>query len=95
MWVAKNEAGGPPGDPLLLSSGLSAERAQSLVEGWQAQVRAGEVEPVVRELLLKHYDPGYAASIARNFRHYGDARTIAPADRSQAAMAALARGLLA
>ena len=74
---------------------LTTLRGKALVEGWQAQVRAGEVEPVVRELLLKHYDPGYAASIARNFRHYGDARTIAPADRSQAAMAALARGLLA
>ena len=43
VWVAKNEAGGPPGDPLLLSSGLSAERAQSLVEGWQA---AGRLDAV-------------------------------------------------
>ena len=73
---------------------LTTLRGKALVEGWQAQVRAGELELVVRELLLKHYDPGYAASIARNFRQYADARTIAPADRSQAAMAALARGLL-
>ena len=85
-------------DPELFCNRLGALttlRGKALVEEWQAQVRAGEVEPVVRELLLKHYDPGYAASIARNFRQYGDARTIAPADRSQAAMAALARGLLA
>jgi tRNA 2-selenouridine synthase len=69
-------------------------RGKAVVEAWQAQVAAGEIEAVVRELLLKHYDPGYASSIARNFQHYAQAETIAPADRSPQAMAALAAQIL-
>jgi tRNA 2-selenouridine synthase len=69
-------------------------RGKAVVEGWQGQVAAGEIEAVVRELLIKHYDPGYASSIERNFKHYADAKTIAPADRSAAAMAELAREIL-
>jgi tRNA 2-selenouridine synthase len=85
-------------DPELFCDRLDALvtlRGKAVVEGWQAQVRAGEVEPVVRELLLKHYDPGYAASIARNFKQYGSAQAISPADRSSAAMDALAREITA
>ena len=80
-------------DPQLFCERLDALvtlRGREVVQGWQAQVRAGDVEPVVRELLLKHYDPGYAASIERNFKQYGSARALVPADRSAAAMAALA-----
>jgi tRNA 2-selenouridine synthase len=69
-------------------------RGKAVVEGWQAQVAGGEIEAVVRELLLKHYDPGYASSIARNFAQYADAKTIAPADRSAQAMAELAGEIL-
>jgi tRNA 2-selenouridine synthase len=69
-------------------------RGKAVVETWQKQVAAGEIEAVVRELLLKHYDPGYASSIARNFKHYAEAKSIAPADRSAAAMAELAREIL-
>ncbi|MBK6009120.1 tRNA 2-selenouridine(34) synthase MnmH [Ramlibacter ginsenosidimutans] len=70
-------------------------RGREQVERWQAQVRAGEIEPVVRELLLKHYDPGYASSTERNFRQFAQARSIAPHDRSPEAMAALAQELAA
>jgi tRNA 2-selenouridine synthase len=70
-------------------------RGKAVVDGWQAQVAAGQIEDVVRELLLKHYDPGYASSIARNFSQYVDAQPIAPANRSAAAMAELAREILA
>ena len=73
---------------------LTQLRGRATVEDWQQQVAAGKIENVVRELLLKHYDPGYAASIERNFAGYADARVIAPADRSAAAMAALAREIL-
>ena len=73
---------------------LTELRGKALVQAWQAQVAAGEIENVVRELLLKHYDPGYASSIARNFARYGDAQAIAPADRSAASMAELAREIL-
>ena len=62
-------------------------RGRAVVEGWQAQVRAGQFEPVVRDLLVKHYDPGYASSIRRNFRGHDQARTVALPNRSPAAMA--------
>lgn len=70
-------------------------RGRAQVEAWQAQVRAGAVEPVVRELLVKHYDPGYASSTQRNFVAFCEAPVVAPADRSAEAMAALARELVA
>jgi len=80
-------------DPKLFGERLAALtelRGKAVVEGWQAKVNAGAVESVVRELLEKHYDPGYSSSIARNFRQYAAARPIVPADRSAAAMSALA-----
>jgi tRNA 2-selenouridine synthase len=72
---------------------LAELRGRAQVDAWQQQVRAGDVEPVVRELLLKHYDPGYAASTSRNFQGFAQAPVIAPKDRSAEAMAALAREL--
>ena len=73
---------------------LTELRGKAVVQGWQAQVAGGEIEDVVRELLLKHYDPGYASSIARNFSGYAAAKPIAAADRSAASMAELAREIL-
>ena len=74
---------------------LTELRGKALVDAWQTQVAAGEIAPVVRELLLQHYDPGYAASIARNFKLYGAARSIVPQDRTARAMAALAAQIIA
>lgn len=85
-------------DPQLFCERLDALvtlRGHDVVQRWQGQVRAGQVEPVVRELLLQHYDPGYAASIERNFRQYASAQPITPADRSAAAMETLAAAILA
>lgn len=73
---------------------LTQIRGRGVVQGWQAQVAAGRIEDVVRELLEQHYDPGYASSIERNFRLYSQAPIIAPSDRSAAAMAALAQEIL-
>ncbi|HEY8050531.1 MAG TPA: tRNA 2-selenouridine(34) synthase MnmH, partial [Ramlibacter sp.] len=61
-------------------------RGRAVIDGWIAKVTAGDIETVVRELLVKHYDPGYAASIRRNFKRYGEARTLALADRSPQSM---------
>jgi tRNA 2-selenouridine synthase len=85
-------------DPELFCRRLDALvqiRGREQVEAWQAQIRAGDVESVVRELLVKHYDPGYASSTRRNFKEFAQARAIAPKDRSPEAMAALARELVA
>ena len=73
---------------------LTQIRGHEQVQAWQAQVRAGEIEPVVRELLFKHYDPGYASSTARNFQGCAQAQAIAPRDRTPDAMAALAREMV-
>jgi tRNA 2-selenouridine synthase len=73
---------------------LTQLRGRATVKEWQQQVAAGRIENVVRELLVKHYDPGYASSIERNFSGYGQAKAISPADRSPQAMAELAREIL-
>jgi tRNA 2-selenouridine synthase len=70
-------------------------RGNEQVRAWQAQVNAGQIDAVVRELLVKHYDPGYASSTQRNFTRFGDAQAIAPRDRTPESMAALARELVA
>lgn len=83
-------------DPRLFCERLAALtelRGKAVVQGWQEDVMAGRIEPVVRELLLQHYDPGYAASIKRNFVRYGEARQVAPANRSMDAMAQVAAEL--
>ena len=73
---------------------LSEFLGKALIEKWQVSVRAGEVEPVVRELLTLHYDPVYRQSIQRNFKHFADSKTIAPDDRSVRAMFELAEDLV-
>lgn len=73
---------------------LTALRGKAVVSAWTAQVEANEVDAVVRDLLLTHYDPGYLASMQRNFRQYPHAVPLVAADRSAASMADLARRLL-
>ncbi len=74
-------------------SALTQIRGRAQVEAWQASVRSGDVETVVRELLEKHYDPGYAGSTSRNFAAFGDAPAVTPRDRSPQAMADIAKTL--
>ncbi|WP_374663169.1 tRNA 2-selenouridine(34) synthase MnmH [Ramlibacter sp.] len=74
---------------------LTALRGRAQVQAWQQAVRAGALEDVVRELLARHYDPGYAASTERNFPRFAQAVQVRPANRSPAAMEAAARELVA
>lgn len=74
---------------------LTMLRGKVVVDSWKAQVNANDMEAVVRDLLLTHYDPGYLASMQRNFTQYGSAQTVVAADRSAASMAALAQRMLA
>jgi tRNA 2-selenouridine synthase len=73
---------------------LTQLRGKAVVQEWQAKVAAGRFEEVVRDLLVQHYDPGYASSIERNFSGYASATTLTPANRSASAMAEAARELL-
>lgn len=73
---------------------LAEFRGKVVVEGWQASVRAGQIEPVVQELLTQHYDPVYLQSMRRNFRQFEDAKIIAPNDHSMGAMTLLAKKIV-
>lgn len=68
-------------------------RGKAVVEGWQTQVQAGHIAPVVQELLTQHYDPVYIQSMRRNFQQFEAAKTIAPENHSAGAMASLASQL--
>ena len=74
---------------------LTQARGKETVHDWQARSRSGDVASVVRELLVKHYDPVYLQSMRRNFAHYAAAQVIAPQDHSVGAMRALAQQMLA
>jgi tRNA 2-selenouridine synthase len=73
---------------------LATFRGKALVAEWKALVLVGDLQPVVRDLLVQHYDPGYLQSMERNFRQYPQAVTISPADHSMQAMVALAKTLV-
>ena len=74
-------------------SALTELRGREVVGGWQARIREGRTPEVVRELLVQHYDPMYAASIHRNFAQWPQAQTVCAPDRSAEAMSELARAL--
>jgi tRNA 2-selenouridine synthase len=73
---------------------LTEIRGKAVVQAWQADVRAGRLRAVVQDLLTGHYDPVYLQSMQRNFRNFARARTLVPADRSVAAMDAVAATLV-
>ena len=70
-------------------------RGRAVIEGCKAQIAAGHTEAVVRELLEKHYDPGYATSTRRNFSQFEQAQAVPLADRSEAALDAASARILA
>ena len=73
---------------------LTRARGKDVVAHWQARARSGDVASVVRELLVKHYDPVYLQSMKRNFDLYDEALTLRPAGHSVQAMATLAREMV-
>ena len=74
---------------------LTELRGKDVVQAWQASVMAGDTPSVVLALLTQHYDPMYAASIRRNFKHHADALPCVLQDRSADALTALATQLIA
>jgi tRNA 2-selenouridine synthase len=73
---------------------LTELRGKAVVKDWQAKVAAGEFDAVVRDLLARHYDPGYLSSMRRSFQHYDASKLIAAQDRSMGAMARLASKII-
>ena len=66
-----------------------------MIDDWKARVAAGHTDQVVRELLARHYDPGYASSTQRNFARFGQALAVPLADRSPASLRAACALILA
>jgi len=62
---------------------------------WHALSDAGEMAPLVEELLADHYDPAYLRSIDRNFVKFDQAAPLALDDIDDAAFRAAALQLIA
>ena len=77
---------------------LTDLRGKAVVEAWKAQVRSGEyaqLASVVRALLEVHYDPGYASSTRRNYKHIDAHKLIAACARSVLSDGSFVRQVLA
>ena len=70
-------------------------RGKAVIEEWKSWVRAGRFEPVVRELLRQHYDPGYSNSTRRNFTHFDDAIVVSAENRTKEVLALKSAEILA
>ncbi len=83
-------------DPALFCHRLDALitiRGKAVVQAWKEQVQAGQIDPVVRELLTLHYDPTYASSMVRNFTQNSQATACIATNRSPDALREVARQL--
>jgi tRNA 2-selenouridine synthase len=65
-------------------------RGKELVNAWQEAARAGHTAELVRRLLVEHYDPVYAQSMARNFAGLDAPRLRLAWDGSEASLAHVA-----
>jgi tRNA 2-selenouridine synthase len=72
---------------------LRALRGNEVVKGWQEAASSGRIEDVVRDLLVRHYDPVYLQSMQRNFAGFEKADLVEPADGSHEVLRAVAKQL--
>lgn len=70
---------------------LAGRYGREKIAAWQALASAGELEPLVNDLLCNHYDPAYLRSVQRNFGHAAQAETLALDDISDDAFTVAAR----
>jgi tRNA 2-selenouridine synthase len=73
---------------------LAAIRGKAVVEAWKEHVHSGQIDYVVRDLLVLHYDPTYAASMVRNFTHGAQATACAADNRHADSLRKVARTIL-
>ena len=74
---------------------LRALRGNDIVNAWQRAARSGQTASVVRDLLVSHYDPIYAQSMARNFADLAAPHLALEWDGSAASLAAAAHEIIA
>jgi tRNA 2-selenouridine synthase len=73
---------------------LIAIRGKAVVEAWKTLVHQGQIEQVVRDLLVLHYDPTYASSMHRNFTQAAQATPCVANNRHADSLRELARKLV-
>jgi tRNA 2-selenouridine synthase len=73
---------------------LAEFRGNAVVAAWKEQVMAGNLQPVVQDLLLQHYDPVYLQSMRRNFAYYAQSGVVTPASHRMEDMLAVANSLV-
>ena len=64
------------------------------IEHWKQMAHAGDWEPLVTELLERHYDPAYTRAIVSHYPRLPDARRIAIATPAEPSFEDAARALL-
>ena len=75
--------------------GLLTQRyGKEQITKWQQLATEGRYPVLVEELLIKHYDPAYQDSIARNFSQYQNARSLTVRNAEQTSYLNLAQQLL-
>ena len=74
---------------------LTGLHGREVIAGWQQQADRGEWEPLVADLLVRHYDPAYRRSTQKNYARLAEAPVLRPRDLSPASIAALADELRA
>lgn len=72
---------------------LAEFRGKAVVAAWKEKVCAGDLQPVVQDLLVQHYDPVYLQSMERNFVQYAQAEVVTPASHHMEDMLTVARVL--
>ena len=73
---------------------LVAIRSKAVVEAWKDSIHRGRLEDVVRDLLVIHYDPTYAASMVRNFTQSNRATACVAQNRHADSLRQVAQALL-
>jgi len=73
---------------------LVAIRGKAVVEAWKESIHSGRLEDVVRDLLVIHYDPTYAASMVRNFTQSAQATPCVAQNRHADSLRQVAQGLI-
>jgi tRNA 2-selenouridine synthase len=73
---------------------LVAIRGKAVVDAWKDSIHSGRIEEVVRDLLVIHYDPTYAASMVRNFTQSARATACVAQDRHADSLHRLAQALI-
>jgi tRNA 2-selenouridine synthase len=77
-----------------LLSLLTQRYGKEQIIKWQQLAAEGLYPVLVEELLIKHYDPAYQDSIARNFSQYQKARILTVKSAQQTSYLELAQQLL-